>query len=205
MWGSGRRQPFTWAKQTGNTASLRSGAVDVVLLRWPVEQARRDEARQAGRPRLLLVENGAPAPLPTDELEDWIRIPAADADLRARVLGLRQRAASRAAPEPALDDDGVLRLGDRWVALPPVEARLTSALIDRFGAVVARSSLAKAGWPDGAPGRNALDVHVLRLRRRLTPLGLAIRTVRSRGYLLELAVADALAGSDGVQERVREA
>jgi DNA-binding winged helix-turn-helix (wHTH) protein len=179
--------------------------VDVVLLRWPVEQARREEARRAGQPRLLLVENGAPAPLTTDELEDWIRIPAVDADLRARVQGLRQRTASRAAPEPVLDDDGVLRLGDRWVALPPVEARLTAALIDRFGAVVSRSSLAKAGWPDGAPGRNALDVHVLRLRRRLTPLGLAIRTVRSRGYLLERAVPDALGASDGVQERVREA
>jgi DNA-binding winged helix-turn-helix (wHTH) protein len=179
--------------------------VDVVLLRWPVEQARREEARRDRRPRLLLVENGAPAPLVTDELEDWIRIPAVDADLRARVQGLRQRAASRAAPEPLLDGDGVLRLGDRWVALPPVEARLTAALIDRFGAVVARSSLAKAGWPDGAPGRNALDVHVLRLRRRLTPLGLAIRTVRSRGYLLERAATDALGTSDGVQQRVREA
>jgi DNA-binding winged helix-turn-helix (wHTH) protein len=179
--------------------------VDVVLLRWPVEQARREEARRDRRPRLLLVENGAPAPLVTDELEDWIRIPAVDADLRARVQGLRQRAATRAAPEPLLDGDGVLRLGDRWVALPPVEARLTAALIDRFGAVVARSSLAKAGWPDGAPGRNALDVHVLRLRRRLTPLGLAIRTVRSRGYLLERAATDALGTSDGVQQRVREA
>jgi DNA-binding response OmpR family regulator len=28
-------------------------------------------------------------------------------------------------------------------------------------------------------------VHVLRLRRRLAPVALAIRTVRSRGYLLE--------------------
>jgi hypothetical protein len=179
--------------------------VDVVLLRWPVEQARREEARKAGRPRLLLVENGAPAPLPTDELEDWIRIPTVDADLRARVQGLRQRAVARAAPEPELDDDGVLRLGDRWVALPPVEARLTGALLDRFGAVVSRSSLAKAGWPDGAPGRNALDVHVLRLRRRLSAVGLVIRTVRSRGYLLERADVAALVASDGVQERVREA
>jgi DNA-binding response OmpR family regulator len=52
---------------------------------------------------------------------------------------------------------------------------------------VSREALAKAGWPDGAPGRNALDVHVLRLRRRLALVGLAIRTVRSRGYLLEAA------------------
>ena len=46
-----------------------------------------------------------------------------------------------------------------------------------------------AGWPGGTPGRNALDVHVLRLRRRLEPVRLAIRTVRSRGYLLEPAAA----------------
>jgi DNA-binding response OmpR family regulator len=79
----------------------------------------------------------------------------------------------------------VLRLGGSWVSLPPVEARLMQALIDRYGAVVSRDQLARSGWPKGAPGRNALDVHVLRLRRRIGPLGLAIRTVRSRGYLLE--------------------
>ncbi|HEX2272971.1 MAG TPA: helix-turn-helix domain-containing protein, partial [Acidimicrobiales bacterium] len=47
------------------------------------------------------------------------------------------------------------------------------------------ATLIRAVWPGQAPGRNALDVHILRLRRRLRPLGLAIRTVRSRGYLLE--------------------
>jgi DNA-binding response OmpR family regulator len=66
-----------------------------------------------------------------------------------------------------------------------VEARLMTALLDRFGAVVSREQLARAGWPKGAPGRNALDVHMLRLRRRIDPVGLVIRTVRSRGYLLE--------------------
>lgn len=160
--------------------------VDVVLLRWPADRDRRDELHRAGCPRLLLVENGPPPHL-TDELEDWIRVPAGEADLRARVEGLRQRAVERARPMPDLDDDGVLRLDGRWVSLPPVEARLTAALLARFGAVVSRDSLARAGWPEGAPGRNALDVHMLRLRRRLGPLTLVIRTVRSRGYLLERA------------------
>ena len=69
-------------------------------------------------------------------------------------------------------------------------------MLDRYGAVVSRDALARAGWPDGSPGRNALDVHVLRLRRRLAPLGLAIRTVRSRGYLLEwTGMAATAAGS----------
>jgi two-component system, OmpR family, response regulator len=90
---------------------------------------------------------------------------------------------------PILDDFGVLRVNGSWVALPPLEARLTEALLERLGAVTSRELLVRAGWPAGAPGRNALDVHVLRLRRRLTPVGLAIRTVRSRGYLLEPAPA----------------
>jgi DNA-binding response OmpR family regulator len=119
----------------------------------------------------------------------WIRVPAGDVDLNARVEGLRRRVESRVSPSPELDDDGVLRLDGQWVSLPPVEARLMAALLDRYGAVVSRDALARAGWPTGSPGRNALDVHMLRLRRRLGPLELAIRTVRSRGYLLERASA----------------
>jgi DNA-binding response OmpR family regulator len=86
-----------------------------------------------------------------------------------------------------IDDDGLFRVGDEWVALPPVEHRLARALLDRIGTVVTRDALARAGWPEGAPGRNALDVHVLRLRRRLAPLSLTIHTVRSRGYLLAVS------------------
>lgn len=156
------------------------------MLRWPAERARREQLERDNRPRLLLVESELP-PLPADELEDWIRMPAGDDDLRLRVACLRMRAAKRHRPVPLLDDDGVLRLEGRWVSLPPVEARLVAGLVERYGAVVSRSALASAGWPTGAPGRNALDVHMLRLRRRVTPLGLAIRTVRSRGYLLERA------------------
>jgi DNA-binding response OmpR family regulator len=159
--------------------------MDVVLLKWPADEARRDDLEQEGRARLLLVEPGVPPPVITADLEDWIRTPADEMDMRARIDGLRRRVQDKAFGPPVLDEDGVLRVGDRWVSLPPVEARLTSALLNRFGAVVSRDALGHAGWPEGAPGRNALDVHVLRLRRRLAPLTLAIRTVRSRGYLLE--------------------
>jgi hypothetical protein len=166
--------------------------MDVALLRWPTETTRRESLIAAGVPRLLLVEPGEEPPLPADCLEDWTRVPALEDDVRARTacLGVRIRAHNHVVPD--LDDHGVLRLGPGWVPLPPVEARLTGALLSRFGAVVSRESLSRAGWPAGAPGRNALDVHVLRLRRRLSPLGLAIRTVRSRGYLLEAVRAQAL-------------
>ena len=162
---------------------------DVTLIRWPEQEAVRLTLRSEGRPRMLLLNPSTPAPDPGDPLEDWVRIPVAEADLRARVEWLAHRVsydhpAAAADRSPHLDEDGLIRVGDDWVALPPVEHRLARALLDRLGAVVTRDALASAGWPDGAPGRNALDVHVLRLRRRLAPLRLTIHTVRSRGYLL---------------------
>ncbi len=159
--------------------------MDVTLVRWPTEAVRRERLAEDGIPRLLLLEGGAEPPPPASCLEDWIRVPAADADVRARIDMLVLRASHHTPPVPDLDTDGVLRVGGGWVSLPPVEARLTGALLQRFGGVVSRDALARAGWPNGAPGRNALDVHVLRLRRRLLPVGLVIRTVRSRGYLME--------------------
>lgn len=156
-------------------------------MRWPWEADTRTRLAREGRPRLLLVDEGTAPPIVEDPLEDWTRWPAAEADVRARLetLSLRSSLGGSVAGQPSLDEDGVVRHAGSWVSLPPVEARLTRLLLERYGAVVSREALAKAGWPDGAPGRNALDVHVLRLRRRLAEVGLAIRTVRSRGYLLE--------------------
>ncbi len=183
-------RPFTFLKHEGNLACLRSNVVDVVLVRWPKENEHRDRLAREGRPRLLLLETGVLPPLVEDPLEDWVRIPAPDTDVRARLDTLALRARLRAPTHPTLDDDGVIRHNGLWASLPPVEARITRLLLDRLGAVVSRESLSRAGWPDGAPGRNALDVHVLRLRRRLAQVGLAIRTVRSRGYLLEPTLRD---------------
>jgi DNA-binding response OmpR family regulator len=166
--------------------------MDALLVRWPAEAARRESLIADGVPRLLLVEDGAEPPLPADCLEDWVRVPTTEHEVRTRTAGLAVRGGVHNELVPELDDHGVLRFGADWVPLPPVEARLIGALLERFGAVVSRESLSRAGWPGGAPGRNALDVHVLRLRRRLGPLDLAIRTIRSRGYLLEAIPREAL-------------
>ena len=159
--------------------------MDVVLVRWPDDRERREVLAGERRLRLLLVDGTCDPTVPEDLYEDWIRVPADETDVQVRIEGLRRRALALRDQVPVLDPDGLLRLDGRWVSLPPVEARLIGALLDRFGAVVSREQLARAGWPRGAPGRNALDVHMLRLRRRIAPIGLAIKTVRSRGYLLE--------------------
>jgi DNA-binding response OmpR family regulator len=160
--------------------------MDVVLVRWPEETLHLGELRGSGTPRLLLVGPEASPPDSVDPLQDWIRLPAEDRDVRARVATLEARASNGLAT-PEIDDDGLLRFRDRWVSLSPVERELAGALVERFGAVVGRELMARKAWPSGAPTRNALDVHILRLRRRIAPLGLEVRTVRSRGYLLQVA------------------
>jgi len=159
--------------------------MDVVLVRWPEEDTRLRQLRDAGSPRLLLLTDEA-APESADSLEDWIRLPADERDVRARVARLATRAENRQ-PAPQVDGDGLLRYRGRWVALSPIEAALAAILVDRLGTVVGRDALGRRAWPDGTPTRNALDVHMLRLRRRIATLGVEVRTVRSRGYLMQAA------------------
>jgi DNA-binding winged helix-turn-helix (wHTH) protein len=158
--------------------------VEVLLVRWPVEEERRRRLAERGVARLLLVEDDAAPPELMDCLEDWIRLPASDGDRAARVEGLRRRHRLLA---PQLDEDGVLRFGGGWVSMSPLEARLVDVLLDHLGAVVERDVLRQSVWPATSPVANALDVHITRLRRRLAPLGLVIRTVRGRGFVLEFA------------------
>jgi DNA-binding response OmpR family regulator len=154
----------------------------VELLHWPKERDRRERLHQLNQPRLLLVAPDAEPPLTVDPSEDWVRLPANHEDVQARVESLRRRTEA----EPALDQ-GVLRTATGWVALPELEARIMQVLLDRFGRVADRQSVLAAGWPDESPSRNVLDVHLHRLRRRIEPIDLRIRTVRKRGYVLEPA------------------
>jgi DNA-binding response OmpR family regulator len=142
----------------------------------------RSSLASEGRPRLLLLEDGPP-PVVTDPLEDWIRLPADDSEMWARVESLRQR--WEAPRKPRLDENGVLTWGDRWVALSPIEARLTAVMLEKFSSMVSPHSLVVATKGTGDVRRNSLDVQLHRLRRRLAPIGLVIRTVRRRGYVLE--------------------
>jgi len=156
--------------------------VDVALVHWPAEADRLERLRARGEPRLVVVEQGPP-PTTEDWLEDWLRSPVDEDEVRIRLATLRTRARHHAG-ELALED-GVLRAGSQVVVLPPIQARLAAALLERRNAVVSRETLLRRGWPDEKPrDRNVLDVHLARLRRLLAPTDLEIRTVHRRGYLL---------------------
>lgn len=166
--------------------------MNVELVRWPAQLDRRERLRSLRQPRILLIEGDVPAPLTPDPLEDWVRLPVERADLNTRMQALAIAAEHRGDDAPTIDEWGVLRFCGRQATLPPLEARLARPLVQQFRSVISRDELSRVGWPEGAPGRNALDVHILRVRRRIEPVGLVIRTLRSRGYLVD-AEARALA------------
>jgi DNA-binding response OmpR family regulator len=156
--------------------------VDVALVHWPAEADRLERLRARGEPRLVVVEQGPP-PTTEDWLEDWLRTPVDEDEIRIRLQTLRARA--RHHTDELVLEDGVLRIGRHVVVLPPIQARLAAALLERRNAVVSRETLLRRGWPDEKPkDRNVLDVHLARLRRLLSDTGLQIHTVHRRGYLL---------------------
>lgn len=159
---------------------------DVQLLRWPSESTQLDRCRKLGVPRLLVVEGQVEPPMSADVREDWVRPPVSRSDLLARAAILRARVDRHTAPQ--VDPSGVVRYGLRSVPTSPIETVLCDRLVRQFGSVVTREELQQC--LDKPPcSRNALDLHVTRLRRRLAPLGLVIRTAWRRGYLLEAECA----------------
>jgi hypothetical protein len=155
----------------------------VALVAWPEEAVRSAEVARAGQPQLLLVAPDAAPPPDWDRLTDWIRLPADERDVTARMTALQRRVT--AAGPPTLDEFDVLRRGGRWTALSPIEARIVQLLLANFGGVVPRRDL-DAIWANGMPGRS-LDVRLTKLRERIAGLGLHIHTVRNQGLLLEVA------------------
>jgi DNA-binding winged helix-turn-helix (wHTH) protein len=107
--------------------------------------------------------------------------------------------AQRLAQEPRQYQVGELRIdtqrkratvGDRWIALPPIQYRLLLALAKRAGEVVGCQELLREVWGYEAgelEARELVKVHIRQIRRRL---GLDpekhhyIHSVRGFGYML---------------------
>lgn len=156
----------------------------VKLIRWPVESDVRNDCRKSGIPCLLVVEAGNDAPVCVDPEEDWIRAPAPRRDVEARIEALTQRAAGR--KFPTVDSTGVLHFGTSSVAISSIQMGIMEQFADHYGEVVYRSELEQQVIrATGKISRNALDLQIMRLRRRVSEVGLSIRTVWGRGYILE--------------------
>jgi len=158
--------------------------MDVALIQWPSDESLRQELAARRHPRLLLVEPDAGPPECTDVLEDWVRLPVSRADRNARVRTLETRAAHVGSSLPKVDGTGTLQFREMTTQLSAIQVELIAPMIQRFGAVVSRESLTTLAWSGAQVSANNLDVSMARLRRQLRPVGLEIRTVRSRGYLL---------------------
>lgn len=74
----------------------------------------------------------------------------------------------------------------RVLDLSAREVGLLEVLLLRAGRVVSKEQLTESlyGWDDDV-GENAIEVGIHRLRRKLEPAGITIRTVRGLGYLLD--------------------
>jgi two-component system, OmpR family, response regulator len=157
---------------------------DIKFLRWPHEEAERPQFLKNRIPVLWIVESNFEPPRCIDPLEDWVRPPLHQRDVDARVASLTQRA--RSEQVPVITADNVLHTREFRLPLADSEAVIMTALVENFQRVVPRKQLAECGWGNAAQEhRNALDLRILRLRRRLAPLKLEIVTVWGRGYMLE--------------------
>jgi DNA-binding response OmpR family regulator len=142
-------------------------------------------ARDAVEDRVRGLEGGA---------DDYLVKPFAVSELVARARVLTRRAQARAGDVLTL---GRLRMdlsarrvfaSDEPVEVSAREWSVLEFLLVRAGKVVGKEQILQgiSGW-DEALSENAIEVYVSRLRAKLEPAGVRVRTVRGFGYLLEAA------------------
>jgi two-component system OmpR family response regulator len=140
-------------------------------------------ARDAVRERVHGLDLGA---------DDYLAKPFAMAELSARVRALIRRAQARVSSRITHGPLTVDKPGRRaYLSGQPLEltAREWAVLLVLLGKVekmVSKDSIihAVSGWDDNL-SLNAIEVYVSRLRAKLEPAGIRIRTVRGFGYMLE--------------------
>jgi two-component system OmpR family response regulator len=125
--------------------------------------------------------------------DDYLTKPFALAELLVRVHALLRRTEAvdgEAPPHEGVVLDPVAHAvvaGAQRAMLTPTEFRLLAALAGRPGAVLRRSELVAAAWPQGAIVHdNTLDAYIARIRRKLRDVDApdALETVRGVGYVL---------------------
>src|SRR5262245_7094439 len=158
---------------------------DVVLVPWPEEHDEAPRLVGAGVAVLYLVDSEDEPPSVMSCLEDWVRVPGDDRDIRARIAALEVRAAVHTS-RPHVGRLGTLHYRAHAVAFGGSQAAIARALSAHVGEVVADAEL-RAAASEHAPStpETSLRMEITRLRSSLRPLGLTIRRIRGRGYRLD--------------------
>jgi two-component system OmpR family response regulator len=186
----------------GNLAdqALQRGALAVAVLDIGLpgidgfEVVRRLRARGSSTPVLLLTAR--------DAIEDRVRglelgaddylvKPFATAELVARIKALARRGAA----QPTVLGLGTLtldtsakraRIGERVIDLSVREWAVLEYLLQHGARVVSKQQIIDAILPWGEDVTlNAVEVYISRLRLKIGDAGIAIRTIRGFGYMLE--------------------
>lgn len=125
--------------------------------------------------------------------DDYLAKPFELRELEARVRALIRRSCGGFNHEIVvgrlvLDTLGQqLKVDDKPIFMPAREYGVLQALILQVGRVVSKDMIVQRLTVGGDElADNAIEVYIHRLRRRLEPFGVRIRTVRGLGYLLEL-------------------
>ena len=124
--------------------------------------------------------------------DDYMTKPFDLPEFEARVRALLRRGQSgpgaRMTHGPLRLDVAARRLfhNDQPIEMSARELALIELLLARQGRVVSKEQMIDHlfGFGDDV-GSNAIEVYVHRVRRKLEPLGIEIRTVRGMGYLLD--------------------
>ncbi len=124
--------------------------------------------------------------------DDYVAKPFAMSELVARVRALIRRSQARAGPKvvhgPLVLDTVARRayLSGVPLELAAREWAVLEVLLARAGRIVSKDSIIQAvvGWGEELSA-NAIEVYVSRLRTKLEPAGVHVRTVRGFGYMLE--------------------